>query len=365
MSGEYQVHLQSGLTVFALIFDQDRTKLWNGTAFVAISSVADADWADGAVACAEQTTAGSTGTGIYVGDRPAGIESAGPLLVEFYSGTPTPGAPNWAIQFDNANTAGVVEAVTATQLKVEVADYLGYGRNSEGVGTAWSADVLAKLSAIVLSGARQFYWPPPLDGKGVGHRWSFLQPKTTLSLVTGTADYTLPAGFGGLIGRMYYSAGDDVLQDVDIVGLGAILRERQRDPDSSPPTMAAYYANESDGASAQTWTLAVGPGVPDGDYTLHYQFQATPSSIAGAYNLGGESHYETLLASCLAVAEGRYQDSDTSGRKEAYWLQRLAASVALDRRNAPDHLGPYGDKPDRYCRSRVSGYVTFGGVLYD
>jgi hypothetical protein len=92
MAGEINLkHTATGATIKALILDANRTQRWNGSAMVAISSVADADWATGLVACTEQQTSDATDTAVYVGNWPA-ITTAGDYTILFFSGaSPAPG----------------------------------------------------------------------------------------------------------------------------------------------------------------------------------------------------------------------------------------------------------------------------------
>ena len=82
----------TGLTLKALILGGDRSKRWDGSAFVAISSVADADWVTGMVSVAEEQTSDATATAIYTADFPTAITASAEYMILFYSGaSPTPG----------------------------------------------------------------------------------------------------------------------------------------------------------------------------------------------------------------------------------------------------------------------------------
>lgn len=177
MSGEYSVHLSTGLTVVALVFDADRTKIWNGSAFVSISGVADANYADGAVSCTEVTTSDGTGTGRYVGDRPSEISTAAQYVVEFYSGTPSVGDQNLAVMVDEYGTTSMSFTSTDssfTTLKVTIADFLGWGRNTEGAGSSWNTETIARLSDIIKTGIERVLYPALPNKSGGAHQWSFL-----------------------------------------------------------------------------------------------------------------------------------------------------------------------------------------------
>jgi len=84
MAGELVIKLPTGLTLKALVLNENRTQRWDGSAFVAISSVADADWETGMVDMVEQVTDDSTATGIYVGDFPIGVETDGEFMALFF-----------------------------------------------------------------------------------------------------------------------------------------------------------------------------------------------------------------------------------------------------------------------------------------
>jgi len=77
MAGELSIYLTSGQTVKGLYFGSNRTTLWTGSAFAAVSTVAAADYADGEVAFTELATSDASGTGMYVASRPAGITALG------------------------------------------------------------------------------------------------------------------------------------------------------------------------------------------------------------------------------------------------------------------------------------------------
>ena len=89
-------------------------------------------------------------------------------------------------------------SINLTQLRKEVGwHYLG-ARDSSN----WSTDELAQIDEIINSGLRQFYHPMPSQGERLSHKWSFMEPVTTLTTVAGTHTYQLSANFGGLIGLM-------------------------------------------------------------------------------------------------------------------------------------------------------------------
>lgn len=79
--------------------------------------------------------------------------------------------------------------LTYTQLKTDVAHYLHLSRTV----STWSADDILTIDAIIKSGLRQFYFPPPVNNQRP-HEWSFLTPVTTIDTIapysTGTIAIT-------------------------------------------------------------------------------------------------------------------------------------------------------------------------------
>jgi hypothetical protein len=86
----------------------------------------------------------------------------------------------------------------------------------------------------------------------------------------------------------------------------------------------------------------------DEDYTVEFTYYLIPDALSGAapYAYGGAAHAETILASCKAAAE-RDLDDITDGPQMRNFRERLAASVAHDRRFKPQHLGYNADRSDR------------------
>lgn len=92
MSGELNLHTDSGEIIKVIVWGEDRTTRWNGSAMVSPSTISDVAWGTGMVTCAEEITSDATGTGTYVGDFPVGITDGGEYAIEFYLGVaPTPG----------------------------------------------------------------------------------------------------------------------------------------------------------------------------------------------------------------------------------------------------------------------------------
>ena len=72
---------------------------------------------------------------------------------------------------------------------------------------------------------------------------------------------------------------------------------------------------------------------PDATYAASYHFLLSTDEIddTNKYPLGGAAHSETILQSCLAVAERRIEEE--AGPQNQKFLELLAASIAHDKEN--------------------------------
>ena len=145
---------------------------------------------------------------------------------------------------------------------------------------------------------------------------------TVAPVADGTATYTL--------GDESYTVFTKTGADFD--GEGVLAGDRVLLHDVSGPTDGLYVVR-ANGVADTTLTFK---GSADATGTADYKVFAE-----NAYGLGGVPHSETLLASCLDIAELR--DDDTLGTHSAKFIQRLAASVAQDRANGPTELGYNAD----------------------
>jgi hypothetical protein len=228
-----------------------------------------------------------------------------------------------------------------------VGDYLGYGRGNEGGNTdpAWTSSQLKAVNTAVAAGQRQFYNPPVLEGERSSHRWSFLKPVAALALADGEQVISMPADFGGFEGPITVTvSGSNVVGPVDLVSEGAIRSQYAANDDTTgQPQAAALRPIKGVGVNeSNRWELNVWP-IADDDYTLSFPYYILPDAISGAkpYSYGGQTHVETVMASCLAAAEF-YRDN-AMGVCHARWMERLAASVSIDRDMQPQYMGYNGD----------------------
>lgn len=246
-----------------------------------------------------------------------------------------------------------------------VGDYLGFGFGAAKGDLAWTEDQNRKVKFCVASGLRNFYYPA-LPGGG-SYEWSFLKPTAEWGLPAGASEVPLPSDFGYLSGDLYDvttgTHGSPVPPHAKVRALLAQAPSR-----TGPPEC---FDVEPAGPAGKRQLLVVYPAADQartlrGRYSLH----ADALSDGWPYAHGGQAHSETILESCLAVAEERYQN--VSGGVHFQSFQRkLAASLAYDRRLKPQSLGRNADgTAGRYWPGRRRpgnwGYtVTFDGAEPD
>jgi hypothetical protein len=180
-------------------------------------------------------------------------------------------------------------------------------------------------------------------------------------------DYELPDNFGGLVGDIHFEATTG-FPPIRVTSVHDIERERMDSGnivEYRPRKAAVRVRDLPSGTSAgQRYELMLWP-VPDSAYVLRYQYVALHSKIdaTNIYPLGGMAHAQTIVVSCLAVAERRGPDINSTKYQEQF-LQMLAASIAHDRRAyTPETLGYNSDENTSIPISRYSA-VTYNDTLY-
>ena len=235
----------------------------------------------------------------------------------------------------SAATAPGGISLTYTDLRIELADFLGWTRDSG----EWNSDEDDRLDAILDGGYLQFIYPVPLEGESVAHRWTFLQPTATFDTEASDYLYDMPAAFGAIIGDLVYDEDEDVHRPIEQTTPGVIDRNRAVDDAEGRPYLFALRPKSVGMTAAQVTELMLYP-TPDTAYGIVYHYDAKIASLSetNLYPLGGEAHSETLLQSCRDIAAARYKD-DPGGREHVMFLERLRASVEADRRHSPKTLG--------------------------
>ncbi len=261
-------------------------------------------------------------------------------------------------------------SLSKSQLEAKVGTFLGAGRGSEYGDSAWTSRQSAEITDCVESGIRQFYFPPPIEGASSSYEWSFLKPTSTLSLASGASTINLPDDFGGLDGEVTLtSPSSSYLCPIPHVGEGVVRQKFAELPDAtgSPQVVAIVPIKGTSKGEGQRWQLYFWPAA-DQAYTLKMTYFILPDALSGQrpYCYGGMQHAETILESCLAIAEQRRDDAVSV--HSAKFKERLAASISMDRRMKPQKLGYNADRSDAHWLDRLNRrgetVVTFDGVAY-
>ena len=242
----------------------------------------------------------------------------------------------------------------------EAGKFLGYGTDETNYSTAKKTD----LDTLIDAGYRQALYPPILPNDRVPYRWKFLNPTTTITIVSGTGDYDLPDDFDGLDGPMRYS-GTTYTACINFTGRDHILALRQADS-SGIPTQAAITPREVNGTSLARWTIMFWPE-PAGAYTLVYRYRKVPHRLSEAqpYPVGNVAFCEMLKESILAKCEEA--KNDMQGVHRQAFVERLAACVREEQSSkAPDTWGMMMDPSTETYGLRRRDYsdssVTYLGV---
>jgi hypothetical protein len=241
------------------------------------------------------------------------------------------------------------------ELVGEVGTYLGYGRGPSYGDPAFTTQQQNVLDSVIKSGIRQFYFPPPIEGTTSPTDWSFLHPTASMDLPVNTSIIKMPDDFGGFEGEVtILPVNSTVWWPIALRNEGFIRAQYSLYPQmvGRPMTAALAPIKGTTYNASNRWELLVFP-VSDQDYTLQFMYYILPDYLSGAlpYAYGGAAHAETLLESCLAIAEQKLQD--TAAVHTMKFKERLMASVGMDRKHKAQNLGYNGDRSD--CRNRRWG----------
>lgn len=234
--------------------------------------------------------------------------------------------------------------ITRTDLK----RYLGRFLQASQTAADWSGTTIeTDVDDFIESGERNFYHHSMiLPGETSIHTWSFLNITPKLGIVSGQWEYDLPEDFGGFV-ESYLSFGndEDASHQIQLVGPDEIYRYRSLSQVASEsyPQLAAVNNIPSDLDRPPRQSLMLWP-TPSTARLIVTPYVYNPGGITDTvpYHLGGQPHSETLLASCLASAE--LLNNDEQGVHKAQFMEKLAASILLDRKlSTPKSFGYNGD----------------------
>lgn len=315
--------------------------------------------------------------------------------------------------------------ITYEELQREVANVLGFGLQN------WDDDEYAMIDRYIQSGLRMFYSPAPLDGKthqwsfmrpmgeisttapystgtieiasgvvtltgGTFPSWAaggdivvssrvyavdtrdsdtqVTLEDTTLTVASGATyelrryAYDLPDDWGGLDSPITFQPGTNSLRmPIKRVDENEIRIDRQYDNITTWPRKFAVRVKTHDATVGTRYEILFHPS-SDQAYHLEYRYKANPNDLSktNKYHLGGFPHSETVKAACLAAVER--ESDEVNGPRQAYYMERLQASISIDRReNSAPFLGQNLDRSDyksNYPYRNNNGIITtYNGVV--
>jgi len=241
----------------------------------------------------------------------------------------------------------------------------------------WDHSQTNWIDSIVQSGYHQFCYPPPLsadrpdnsnpvdaeekkdDSRRKPHTWSFLHMMSPVYVKVGKSLYDLPDDYVGIQGDFVVETegANGRIPTVPEAQLRTLLAKNQ---DMATPEYAAIRPRKT--PQGQRYDLLLYP-TPDADITLNMRYAVAVEDLSedNPFPFGGRQHAETILASCLAVAEER--SDGAQGQKYAKFMERLRASVHLDKQSEPTQITTWkndGDTVGNTLKSLVGLHMGFG-----
>lgn len=190
--------------------------------------------------------------------------------------------------------------------------------------------------------------------------------------ITANGSYRLPDDFGGLLGDVFFQAGEGRWLPITNTGVAELLELLQVTTGTGRPSKCAFdwqtVMPAELGAIGQRANLLAWR-IPDSDYTVAYQYQVqVPKLITNGYPYGGARHALTIMYACLAALErAKFKIADGPDRR--HFEKLLALSIRADQRGTRAsslgflinaRRGRWGDET-YYPLART---LTCGGVSY-
>ena len=188
---------------------------------------------------------------------------------------------------------------------------------------------------------------------------------TTVCTVTGDASgdtgdiitidsgdtFLLPWDYGGMSGEgsFTYANAENKTAVITLTSEANIRKLRQSSVSTGTPYLACIMPKTTDGTAGQRWE-AMFHNPPNDDFTLKYRYYVLPDALVLTtleYPYGSVAHSETILESCLAIAESREKDGG-DGSHLTRFGGLLQSSIDHDRSLGSPivHFGYNGDNSD-------------------
>jgi hypothetical protein len=232
------------------------------------------------------------------------------------------------------------------EIAQDVAEHLGYNPTIASLTSNQQRIVNRALD----SGLRRFVSE---------RRWAFLEQTATITTVSGTESYSLPDDYGSPVQAYFYYPSSVGYSPVYIVSKAELDRQRSVLDADGPPQYAAIYADTTDGASGQRFSVVLAP-TPNSAYTLtgEYNILLDVRMRSGTpYPPGGMIHAETIRLACLSAADAEVRG--TSGLYEARYREALARSIRHDDNLMGSYVGnEHVKRGSRYPARSLGGKLT-------
>jgi hypothetical protein len=240
-------------------------------------------------------------------------------------------------------------SLTIDDLKAEIGHYLGYGRGTPFSEGAWDTYQTNNINALLKSGLSQVYTPPAVSQNEPPHSWSFLRPIDTIILKSGDSQVILPDGFGGFEEPLHIVSPTASRNNwtLRVTQIGKVEQMHAMNPSTTgAPRMACEKVAPGTSAIGSTRSYLYVWPTADADYTLTGVWKHLQSVLTGSfpYPPGGSEHSELFKASCIYAAALQVDD-DPEPRRSAF-MERLSASIHVDRKRKGQYLGYNGDSSD-------------------
>jgi len=276
--------------------------------------------------------------------------------------------------YSHTTSYAAVLGLKRSQLRKEVQRYFGFTSTYASLNTSQRCWV----DSAITRGLRQFYYPEPLMNENYSHSWSFLMPTVVMQTEANADRYTLPLDFGGIEGDLQYvTTTNPGLRSTPIRVTSnheideAVRRDSYLGQDY--PSLASIQPRslEPSATYSTRFLLRLYP-VPTAVYTISMRYNALGYDVTDSadsdldqYLPGSAIHAETILASCLDIAEQLADSRNRNDRMRGNFLNRLKASVGADRRmTTPETVGRMTDPSNYrvdYRRRDYLGGITYGG----
>jgi hypothetical protein len=221
----------------------------------------------------------------------------------------------------------------------------------------------SNIADMILFGENMFYKGTKLPGESSIHRWSFLEPETSITISSGDYAYDLPDGFSSFISPYLAYTATDAPYTVQITTIERLreLHSGNSGQQVDWPTHAALSLKTRAQSTGQRFELLLYP-IPNATKTLIFSYYLNPSLTVDStapYPLGGQPHGLTLLTACLAAWEIHMEDT-VDGPNYREFLRLMADSIAFDRSSTtPQHFGKNSDASQR-PRRMIRKHRAFG-----